>query len=183
MAQGNTKLARGLVWFAAFVSVALLLMMCSLASMGAAWLLALLLMMLVDGPVALYAYQQGLFFEMGIQRTWSAVCRNLGGNFSAEVFSLGNSVRAGLESRGKYYVPNQTKTVYPRLREVRGTREAWTGLVKPNPGQTINDYQDQADAYALAYHSAFCQFELAEKGLIRIRVGQMPIPEAYDFEE
>src|SRR6266568_5357411 len=106
-AYGNTRLARGLVWFAAFVNVALLFMLCSLASMGAGWLLALLLMMLVDGPVALYAYNQGLFFEWKVQKTWRAVCGGLGGNFTGEGVDVLASVREGFASKGRYHVPTQ----------------------------------------------------------------------------
>jgi hypothetical protein len=179
-ARGNTHLARRLVWFAAFVNVTLLLMLCSLASMGSGWLLALLLMVLVDGPVALYAYNQGLFFEWKVERTWKAVCGGLGGNFKGEGMSVMRSARAGVASRGRYHVPTQTKTIYPKLRHVHGTPDSWTGIVTPFAGQTIEDYSKKAESFALAFHVPFVTFDLSGRGLIQVRAGQVPVPVAYD---
>src|SRR6266566_2656543 len=36
-----------------------------------------------------------------------------------------------------------------------------------------------ADAFALAFQVPFVTFELAENGLIRVRAGQVPVPDAY----
>jgi len=181
----NAQLARRLVVFALFFNGALVVTaLCEVAVTGAQGLgLTLLLALVVDVPVAVYAFSQDVPFVWGCQHTFHKVCRGLGGNFEYETFSLGNSVRAGFESRGKYYVGNQTKTVYPTLRSVSGSRAAWEGLVKPNPGQTVENFNDNADAFALAYHTPFCSFEIAHKGFIRIRVGSMPVPAAYDYQE
>src|SRR5260221_7532844 len=179
-AYGNTRLARGLVWLAAFVNVALLFMLCSLASMGAAWMLALLLMLLVDGPVALYAYNQGLFFEWRVKRTFQPVCAGLGGNFVGEKNDYLASARAGMQSRGQYYVATQKKVAYPELKNIRGNGEAWTAEVRFFDGQTIDDYNKHADAFALAFSVPFVTFDLAENGLISVRAGSVPVPAAYN---
>lgn len=171
MAEGNTKLARKLVWFAAFVNVALLLMMCSLAVMGAGWFLALLLLVAVDGFVGFYATSQGLTFEWQQERTWKAVCGGIGFRGDAR------SYRNGLIGA---YGKGETKTIYPRLRDVHGSREGWTGIVTPFAGQTVEDYTKHAEAFALAFHVPFVTFEIDECGLIGVRAGKVPVPAAYD---
>lgn len=181
----NAQLARRLVVFALFFNATLVLAgLCEMAATGAQGLgVTLVLALVVNVPVAVYAFSQDVPFVWGCQHTFNKVCRGLGGNFEYEAFSLGNSVRRGIESRGKYHVGNQTKTVYPTLRSVTGTREAWEGLVKPNPGQNVEDFNAHADAFALAYHVPFVSFDIAHKGLLRIRVGSVPIPAAFDFQE
>jgi hypothetical protein len=181
----NAQSARRLVKFALFFNLAIMLALCPMAGSdgGGGIAMTLLLALLVDVPIAVYVFSQELPFVWRCEHTFNKVCRGLGGNFEYEAFSLGNSVRRGIESRGKYYVGNQTKTVYPTLRSVSGTREAWTGLVKPNPGQTVDDFNENASAFSLAFQVEFMAFEVAQKGLIAIRAGRVPIPAAYDFEE
>jgi hypothetical protein len=181
----NAQSARRLVKFALFFNLAIMLALCPMAGSagGGGIAMTLLLALLVDVPVAVYAFSQELPFVWQCEHTFHKVCRGLGGNFEYEAFSLGNSVRRGIESRGKYYVGNQTKTVYPTLRSVSGSREAWTGLVKPNPGQTVDNFNDHAAAFALTYQVDFVAFEVVQNGLIAIRAGRVPIPVAYDFEE
>ncbi len=171
MTQGNTRLARQLLWFAAFINVPLLCMMCSFTANGG-WLGALLLLLAVDVSVAAYAISQGLVFELLQERTWKAVCSGIG--FSG----MARSMRGGLYGA---YVKGETKTIYPKLRNVHGTREGWTGIVTPFAGQTIEDYTKQADAFALAFHVPFVTFGLAENGLISIRAGEVPVPAAYAY--
>jgi hypothetical protein len=180
----NAQVARRLVKFALFFNAALVLTgLCEMAATGAQGLgLMLLLALVVDVPVALYAFSQDVPFVWRCQHTFHRVCRGLGG-FEYETFSLGNSIRAGMGARPGQYVGNQTKTVYPTLRTVSGSPEAWEGLVKPNPGQDVDMFNANADAFALAYHAQFCSFEVAHKGLLRIRVGSVPIPPAFDFQE
>src|SRR5579864_1017800 len=123
----NAQSARRLVKFALFFNLTIVLALCPMAASdgGGGIAMTLLLALLVDVPIAVYAFSQELPFVWGCQHTFDKVCRGLGGNFEYEAFSLGNSVRRGIESRGKYYVGNQTKTVYPTLRSVSGSREAW----------------------------------------------------------
>jgi hypothetical protein len=153
----------------------------SLSTAGALLVLSLI------GTVAfaLYAGSQGVFFEMAVQRTWSRVCRNLGGSFTAEVFSLGNSVRTGIESRGKHYVGNQYKKIYPKLLEVHGVPDAWTGLVKPNPGQTLDDYtkNSSVEAFTLAFNVQSVAFERTQNGRIAVRAGKVAMPAPHNFQE
>ena len=180
----NAQLARRLVKFALFLNLTLVLALCPMAMYGGGGIATtLLLTLLVDVPIAVYAFSQDLPFVWGCQHTFDRVCRGLGGGFKYEAFSLGNSIREGLKAKPGQYVGNQTKTVYPALRTVSGSRAAWEGLIKPNPGQTVDMFNAHADAFALAYHTPFCSFEIAHKGLIRMRVGSMPVPAAYDFQE
>jgi hypothetical protein len=181
----NAQLARRLVVFALVINAALVLAaLGEVAASGAQGLgLTLLLALVVNVPIALYALSQDVPFVWRCQHTFNKVCRGLGGNFTYEGFSLANSIREGLKAKPGQYVGNQTKTVYPTLRTVTGSREAWEGLVKPNPGQDVSDFNNNADAFALAYHASFCGFEIAHKGFIRIRVGSVPVPASFDFEE
>jgi hypothetical protein len=181
----NAQLARRLVVFALVFNAALVVTaLCEMAATGVQGLgVTLVLAMVVDVPVAVYAFSQDVPFVWGCQHTFNKVCRGLHGNFKYEGFSLGNSIREGLKAKPGQYVGNQTKTVYPTLRSVTRTHEAWEGLVKPNPGQTIDNFNKNADAFALAYHAQFCGFDIAHKGLIRIRVGSVPVPAMYEFEE
>ncbi len=180
----NAQLARRLVTFALFFNGALVLTaLCEMAVTGAQGLgMTLLLAFVVDAPVAVYAFSQDVPFVWGCQHTFNKVCRGLGGNFKYEGFSLGNSIREGLKAKPGQYVGNQTKAVYPTLLSVTGSREAWTGLVKPNPGQTVDNFNANASAFSLAFQVEFMAFEVAQKGLIAIRAGRVTIP-AYDFEE
>ena len=171
MAQGNTKLARRLLWFAAFVNVALLLMLCPLAVDGAAAVaIALLLAFLVDGFVGAYCLEQGLLFELQIEHRWKRVCGGIG--FTSEA----RSYRRGIIGAAN----GEKKTIYPKLREVYGTHEGWTGIVTFFDGQTIQSYSKHADAFALAFNVPFISFDLSENGLIRVRAGKVPVPNAYD---
>jgi hypothetical protein len=181
----NAQVARRLVKFALFFNLAVVLSLCPMAAAdgGGGIAMTLLLALLVDVPIAVYAFSQELPFVWQCEHTFHKVCRGLGGNFEYETFSLGNSVRAGFESRGKYYVGNQTKTVYPTLQTVSRSPEAWEGLVKPNPGQTVDNFAANASAFALAYQVDFVAFDRVQNGLIHIRAGAIPIPAAYDFEE
>jgi hypothetical protein len=181
----NAQSARRLVKFALFFNLTVVLTLCPMAMYGADGIgMTLLLALLVDVPIAVYAISQELPFVWQCEHTFTKVCRGLGGNFEYEAFSLANSIRKGMESGGRHYVGNQTKTVYPTLRSVTvsGSREAWTGLVKPNPGQTVDHFNANAAAFALAYQVEFVAFEIAPKGLIAIRAGRVPVPPAYDYD-
>jgi DNA segregation ATPase FtsK/SpoIIIE, S-DNA-T family len=52
--------------------------------------------------------------------------------------------------------------------------------VTPFAGQTVTEYIKQADAFALAFHVPFVTFGITANGLISIRAGQVPVPDAYD---
>jgi hypothetical protein len=181
----NAQLARRVVKFALFFNAVLVLTaLCEASASGAQGLgMMLVVALIVDVPIAIYALSQDLSFVWGCQHTFTRVCRGLGGNFKYEGFSLANSIREGMKAKPGQYVGNQTKTVYPTLRTVSGSREAWDGLAKPNPGQNVNDFNKHADAFALAYHVQFCNFDEAENGLIRIRAGKLPLPPAYTFDD
>jgi DNA segregation ATPase FtsK/SpoIIIE, S-DNA-T family len=170
MAHGNTTLARFLLWFAAYVNVALLfVLLCSASSDGAGVLWAVLLAGVVDAAVGFYAIKQGLVFELLQERTWKAVCGGVGFSDTTAAWGVG----VGLPRRTQ-------KAIYPKLREVYGTRDSWRGIVTPFAGQTVTEYTKQADAFALAFHVPFVTFSIAANGLISIRAGQVPVPDAYD---
>lgn len=171
MAQGNTRMARQLIWFAAFVNVVLLCILpCSVSNNGAAAIWIFLLAAVVDSSIEYYALKQGLLFELYQERTWKAVCDGLGFTVVMSTWGVG----VGVPKR-------RQKLLYPRLRNVQGTREAWIGTVIPFAGQTVKDYNDQMEAFSLAFQVPFVSFELAGGGCITIRAGNVPIPDPYNF--
>jgi hypothetical protein len=183
-ANGNTGLAR-VVWWSALGldGFVLFFTMCAAsANNGGGVVLLMLSMAVITGLALWYVVQQGLWFEWQLERTWKRACAGLGGNFRGEGMSVVRSVRAGLQSRGQY-VPTQTKTIYPKLRNVRGNRQAWTAVIKPFYGQNVDDYNKQADRLALAFNVPFVTFDKTEDGLIRIRAGAVPVPVAYEYQE
>src|SRR5260370_29967281 len=185
MAQGNTKLARRLVRAAVFGDWRLLgFGLCAMTFLNSAALVLVSYVLIGVSNVAngWYAYSHGLWFEMGKERTFKRTCAGLGGKFVGEGNDYIASIRKGFGSRGKY-VPTQKKTIYPKLRNCRGNHEAWTALITPLYGQNVDDYNMQADRYALSYHVPFCSFAVDESGLIRIRAGKIPEPHAYAFTD
>jgi hypothetical protein len=139
---------------------------------------AAVLVLLPVGNIAAFMHggYQGMFFEMQLGRTWNKICENLGGTFKMEARSFRNGL-IGAYGRG------ETKTVYPKLCGVQGTREAWQGLIKPNPGQRLDDYTKNEDAFTLAFQVQSVTFQIAQKGCISIKAGYMQVPATYDFEE
>lgn len=186
MNKGDTRRSRLLLRTMGIVDAFLLCVLCSTVGQGGSASGPVVLLVLSLGAtvaVAIYGANQGVFFEMGVQNTWSRVCRTLGGSFEAEVFSLGNSIREGFKARPGQYVGNQYKIIHPKLSQVRGSHESWTGVIKPNPGQRLEDYTLEAESFALAYDAQHVEFERIAKGQIAIRVGNVLIPAAYDFKE
>ncbi len=171
MKQGNTKLARLLLRIAGISNALLFFTLCCEATAnGAAGLMALMLLPLSFWVVALlYATREALWFEMGKDRVFRRVCLGIG--FKGEAPSW----KFGLMGR----LRGDTKIITPQLRDVHGTHEGWTGIVRFFDGQTIEKYTNHADAFALGFQVPFCTFELAENGLIRVRAGQVPVPDAY----
>lgn len=168
MNGGNTRLARRLLWFAAFVDCFLLIiMLCSASSGGAGWVLVL--GVIVNGSVGFYAHRQGLFFELQKEHTWKAVCSGIGFTSTKTVWVPGIGTPHRKEG-----------TSYPLLRDVSGTHDCWTGTVLPFAGQTVEDYTKEADAFALAFNVPCVSFELSGFGDIVMRAGNVPVPAAYD---
>jgi len=161
----------------------LFFMLCATsANNGGGIVLLLLAMAVITGPALWYATQQGLWFVRKVEKTWAHTCAGLSGNFVGEKNDYLASVREGLRSRGEY-VPTQKKEAYPELKNIRGNWEVWTAEVRFWEGQTIDNYNAHAGAFALAFHQPHVAFDLAENGLIRIRAGNLPLPPAYEFEE
>lgn len=179
MIQSNTRLARRLMRVAVVCDVLLLVPACCASSLaaegsggGAAGLVVLLLALLAaNAAVGVYAVNQGLIFEWQKEYVWKAVCSGIG--FIGEA----RSFRFGLIGA---YLMGDTKTIYPKLREVHGTHENWTGIVFAFVGQTIEEYNEHQAAFALAFHVPSVTFDLSDNGLISIRAGKVPVPAAYN---
>lgn len=163
MARGNTRLARRLLWCAAFADVALLCGMCTLAANGG-WVVVLLLGLAINGSIGWYALDQGLAFELRKERTWRAVCEGIG--YVGEATSYRNGVRGAM--RG------ETKDIYPKLRHVHGTHDDWTAIVMPFAGQTVDHYTKYAENFAFAFNVPSVTFEVHESGFLFMRAAASP---------
>lgn len=119
-----------------------------------------------------YATSQGLWFEMAIERTWKRVCVGIG--FKSEARSYKHGFIGA-------YRDGETKIITPRLRDVHGNYESWTGNVQFFDGQTVEQYSEKSANFALAFHVPFVTFEVADSGLIVVRAGKVPVPTAFDF--
>ncbi len=174
-AYGNTKRARRLVWCAVYGNATILLMLCPMAATGGggAVVTTVLLTLLVDGVVGYYALKQGLLFEWRVERIWKTTCSGLEG-----FTGVGRSFRKGLKGA---YIDGDTKTIYPKLRQVNGTPDRWTGYITPFGGQDVSSYTKFAEKFAFAFMVPACSFEATVDGRIRIRAGQIPVPQIYDF--
>ncbi|MFL5658978.1 MAG: hypothetical protein ACJ8CB_32950 [Ktedonobacteraceae bacterium] len=183
-ATENTGFAIAL-WRSTLVLDAFVLVftLCAAGNHGGVLVLLLLTMAVITGLAYRYAVRQGMKFVHRVKRTWKSVCAGLGGNFEGEVNDYVASVRAGMQSKGRYYVATQTKVAYPTLKNIHGNAQAFTAEVSFWHGQTIDDYTKHAAAFALAFEVPFVNFDLSESGLIRIRAGALPIPQAYDFAQ
>jgi DNA segregation ATPase FtsK/SpoIIIE, S-DNA-T family len=172
-AYGNTHLGRWLLRIVSIVDALVLFVSCCSTAAGLAnlvWLVVVLA--LFNAVIGVYAISQGVIFEFRLERIWKGVCSGVG--FEGEARSYRNGL-VGAYGKG------ETKTIYPRLRNVRGNREGWTGIVLPFMGQTIDDYNKEAKAFAQAYHVPFVSFDITENGLFRIRAGRVPVPEPYEY--
>lgn len=182
--QKNTRMARLLVWVAVVCNVVGLLLWFPLASSSAgAMMLMLLLGLVANGAVAAFAISQGLVFELMMAHIWKKVCNGLGGNFVGQGRAR---LQPGL-SFDFYGSVKKTKVVrdkvYPKLRNVQGSSDSWTGVIYPIYGQNVDDYNKQADRFALAFHVPYISFDISEHGLIRLRAGRVHVPPMYGFQE
>ena len=151
------------------------------ASHGALLPLALLAV-LVDFGVVSFAASQGLVFELKVERTWKKVCSGLGGSFVGEG-RLQFHTKVAIDpissfTKGKW----ERKTIYPKIRDVRGSWESWTGIIYPLHGQCMDDFSQKADHFALSFHCPTVSFELSERGSIRIRAGKVIVPPEYEYQ-
>src|SRR6266568_3494316 len=173
-AYGNTKLARRLAWWALIISgVVLVMASCTACTHSANLLWLVMLMLTADVGVVWYAVQQGVLFELMLERTWKNVCGGIG--FSGQA----TSYKYGLQGAMR----GDKKTIYPKLRSARGDRASWSAIITPFAGQKLDDYNKHVDSFTLAYHVPFVTFELADNGLIRMRCGAMPVPAKYGYSE
>ena len=113
-----------------------------------------------------YATSQGYWFERRCERVWKKTCCGLEG-----FKGTARSYRFGLVGA---FILGDTKTIYPKLREVHGTHEAWTGIVTPFAGQTIEEYNEQKHtrAFALSFNVRFVSFERTDRDWFECVVGR-----------
>ena len=164
MQQGNTRRARLLLRIAGITNALMFFLICCEAAAFNSGIGLVMLLPLGFGLVfTVDASSQGLWFEMKMERIWKAVCGGL--DFSGEA----RSYRFGLIGA---FVLGDTKTIYPKLREVHGTYEAWTGIVTPFAGQTIEEYNEHTKAFALAFTVRFVSFERTERDWFGCVVGR-----------
>src|SRR5438270_1276966 len=172
-AYGNTRLARRLVRLALYISGMVLFMtMCTLCAQTANLLWLVVLMLAGDIGVAVYAVKQGLPFEWRLDKKFQAVCGGIGFKGKAR------SYRFGLIGA---YVMGDTKTIYPKIRSVHGDFEDFTALVYPFAGQTVEVYNKHTAAFTLAFNVPFVVFEPTGTGIIRVRCGQVQVPDMYAY--
>jgi hypothetical protein len=176
--NGNAGLARN-VLRAALAVDGLMLFFALCASVnhngGSATLLMLFLAALT-GLALWYATKAGVWFVMRLEGTWQAVCSRIG----FDGIGLEPLWKHGLKGR---YIDKRTEVIYPKLINVRGDWNAWTAEVRFIQGQTLDEYNECADSFALAFGVPVVTFDVAESGLIRIRAGEVPIPETYEFDQ
>src|SRR2546423_5260462 len=184
-AHGNTRLARGLVTLSAYASVLLLtLTFCSSlmaaqspqsdGSFTGFWVV-LVILLICNSAVAWYAASQGYGFEWLLEQRWRKTYAGLGGSFMSERVRMTFNP-TWLIGGSMFKERHQRK--FPKLRGVEGTAESWTGLIYAFYGQTVDDYNNQAAAFALAFNVKYCSFERTPTGIIRIRCGPIQVPEA-----
>ena len=133
----------------------------------------MVLLLVANIGVGVYAIRQGALFELLMERNFKRVCGGLGFTGTADKWKVG----IGTPTRVK-----GGKTTYPLLREVRGTRASWVGLVRPFAGQTVANFSNEAEAFALTFDVPFVTFEAAGSGRIRMRCGPVQVPETYEYE-
>jgi hypothetical protein len=179
-AYGNTKMARRLVWVAAFCNVAGFVLWCPLTSKSAgAMVLMLLLGLVANSAVGIYAVHEGLIFEWLLERRWKAVCQGIG--FVGEG-RLQFKPRVAFDPISSFQKGHwERKRIYPKLREIYGKRGSWTGVITPFAGQDVDDYNQQANRFALAFNVRHVTFERTDTGLIQVHCGQMPVPEPFEY--
>jgi hypothetical protein len=189
-AQGNTRIARLLVKLAAYASALLLAFtFCSSfattqngGSFGGFWTMVVILAV-GDSLVAWYAISTGFVFEWLLERRFQKTCAGLGGSFVGQGRAKFHT-KVALDpvssfTKGEW----KRRTIYPKLREVKGTAESWTGLVYPFYGQSVEDYNKQSvvQAFAQAFNVKTCSFERTDGVAIRIRCGTLQVPSAYEY--
>lgn len=168
MAQGNTHMARRLLWIATVIDCILLAMMLCVGAGGGDISWMLIFGGIVSVSVGFYAHRQGLFFELRKEHVWKGVCYGIGFTDTKTVWVPGVGTPRRKEG-----------TAYPLLRDVEGTHESWTGTVIPLAGQTVEEFNKHAAAFAQAFYVPFVTFDLYNFGSIRIRAGEAPIPQVH----
>jgi hypothetical protein len=179
----NTRSARGLLWVAGFVNVALLLMLCAVVSNPAGTAFVIVSTLLINAVVAAYSISSGLPYELFVEYKWKKVCSSLGGNF------VGESSKKFVANPGWVFGGSigemKSRAIYPKLRQVSKLREGqgFTGVITPLYGQNIDDFIANSSRFAQAYRVSNIQFDRAERGLIAIRAGNVQVPQAYPYQE
>jgi hypothetical protein len=176
--QPNTRMARRLMWFAGFISIWALFMLCWLASSPGALVTVVISVLLVDGAIFAYATSKGYWFERRVERIWNKTCGGIGFVSEKSQTIMNPLWVAGAQSFTRQHETKQ----YPKLREVHGDRHSWTGLITAFAGQDPSDYNAYADKFAFSFMVPTVSFEAAEDGRIRIYAGKVPVPAEYEYK-
>jgi S-DNA-T family DNA segregation ATPase FtsK/SpoIIIE len=174
-AYGNTVLARRLYWTAVIGDVLLLFFgLCSTTFTNSVALLVVSYLLIIASNVWIgwYVVGQGLPFEWRVERIWNATCLGLPG-----MSGTGRSYKRGLKGA---YIDGDTKTIYPKIREVHGDAKGFTAYITAFGGQDPSTYNQFSDKYAFAFQVPHVSFEAAEDGRIWMRAGKMPVPDVYE---
>src|SRR5258706_15665137 len=132
-ADGNTKLARLLLRLALYADGFVFIMaLCTATSGNSTGWSFFVVSLLLTVAALVYAYGQGALFEMLLERRFRAVCIGLGGNFMSQRKRL---IANPLFALGGSLTREYTQTSVPKLREVKGNHESWTGVIIPFAGQ------------------------------------------------
>lgn len=99
------------------------------------------------------ARRSGLVWQLHVTRVFRAVCR-----------------RKGLTIKD-----DKGRPVYPRMSRVNGVVGGWSATVRPLTGQTLNDFDKAADAFALAYNGTPVRFANGGRGQLIIKAGFAPL--------
>ena len=187
-ARENVNFARMLLLAVVVADVFVLFLVASSAvnSINGIAASLVLFMAMLTGAALWYAISQGCLFVWAVRREWKRTCVGLGANFAGEqnayLKSAWEGFKPGLSGHVKR-VGMQKKVAYPKLSKIRGNGQAWTAFVLPLYGQNVDDYNKNADRFALVFAVPSVNFDLVDNTHIRVRAGALPIPQAYDYAE
>src|SRR5437660_808009 len=138
---GNAGLARNLLRAALAVDGFMLFFaLCAAVNNNGGGATVLMLFLAgLTGAALWYATKEGLWFVWRLERVWKHVCGHIG--FSGEARSFKRGCKGA-------YIDGDTKTIYPQLKTVRGNWQAWAAEVRFFDGQTLDDYNQHAQAFA-----------------------------------
>lgn len=122
-----------------------------------------LVLLLAAGGIAVYLWHEG---ELGIP--WLP---NINAKYARRKAFEGVCQHVGLSNK-----LGDGKLQHPKLTEVHGTPDNWSGLVRGFVGHTEEDFQREAHAFAVAYGVEHVRFELDSHQNIIMVVSRFSLP-------